>query len=155
MKTRTDKTIPIIIISYGLFFILLLFINLSFKLTPFSVVWLSFGTFMILFGLWKIETFELKENKLLKTNFSGLFQRTINLESMVRYDKKVIDTSHFNNPFNIVRLFSSDKKYLIFRRITIVTDKGSKMKLDERTIETEDFNKLYTKIKSKKNKRTN
>jgi hypothetical protein len=110
---------------------------------------------MILFGLWKIETFELKENKLVKTNFSGLFQRTINLESMARYDKKVIDTSHFNNPFNIVRLFSSDKKYLIFRRITIITDKGYKMKLDERTIETEDFNKLYTKIKSKKNKRTN
>lgn len=110
---------------------------------------------MILLGLWKIESFEVKENKLIKRNFSGLFKRTINLESIVRYDKTVIDTNHFNNPFNIVKLFSSDKKYLKFRRITIITDKGAKMKFDERTIETEDFNKLYTKIKSKKNKRTN
>lgn len=155
MKIRTDKTLPTVIICNGLIFILPLFINLSFKLTPFSLVWLCLNAFMILFGLWKIETFEIKENKLIKRNFSGLFKRTINLESIVRYDKKVIDTNHFNNPFNIVKLFSSDKKYLIFRRITIITDKGSKMKFDERTIETEDFNKLYTKIKSKKNKRTN
>lgn len=152
MKIRTDKTIPIIIISYGLIFILPLFINLSFKLTPFSLVWLSLNAFMILLGLWKIETFEVKENKLIKTNFSGLFKRTINLESIVRYDKKIIDTSHFSNPFNIVILFSNSKKYLIFRRITIITDKGYKMKFDERTIETDDFNKLYTKIKSKKTK---
>jgi len=110
---------------------------------------------IILFGLWKIETFEVKENKLTKTNFFGLFRRSINFESIVRYDKRVIDTDHFKNPFNIIRLFSNNKKYLIFRQITITTDKSTKMMIDERTINMEDFNTLYNKIKGGKKKRTN
>ncbi len=155
MKTRPDKTIPTIIIAYGLIFIFPLFINLNFKLTTFSILWTTFWTLIILFGIWKIETFEIKENNLTKTNFLGLFRRTINFDSIIHYDKTEIDTDHFKNPFNIVRLFSKNKKYLIFRQITITTDKSTKMKLDERTIDTEDFNTLYNKIRGSKNRRTN
>ena len=154
MKTQPDKTIPTIIIAYGLIFIFPLFINLNFKPTNFSILWTSFWALIILFGIWKIETFEIKGNELTKRNFLGFFRRTINFESIIRYDKRVIDTDHIKNPLNIVRLFSNKKKYLIFRQITITTDKKTKMKLDERTISTEDFNALYNKIKGTKNRRS-
>ena len=155
MKTRNDKTISIIIIVYGLIFIFPLLILSNFKLTTFSILWICFSILIILFGFWKIETFEITDNRLTKTNFFGLFKRTINLQKLIRYDKKVIDTDHFKNPFNIVKFFSKDNKYLVFRQITITTDKGSKLKLDERTIKTEDFNMLYNKIKAIKNRQTN
>lgn len=147
MRTRADKTIPTIIIAYGLFFILPYIIVSNFKLTPFSTCWIGFWILIVFFGLWKIETFELKDGKLKKMNFFGLFQQTINLNGVIRWDKKVIDTDHFKNPMNIVKWFSKDKKYLVFRQITILTEGGGKMILDERTVNKDDFNKLYTTIK--------
>ncbi len=153
MKTRTDTIIPTIIIFYGLFFIIPLLIVSNFKLTTFSIWWTSLWTLIILFGLWKVETFEITENRLTKTNFLGLFKRTINLEMLIRYDKKVIDTDYFKNPINIVKWFSKDKRYLVFRQITILTEGNGKMTVDERTVNKEDFNKLYDKIKGHKNRK--
>lgn len=153
MKTRTDTTIPKIIILYGLFFIIPLLIVSNFKLTAFSIWWTGFWTLIILFGLWKIETYEISEPRLTKKNFVGLFKRTVNLENLIRYDKKIIDTDHFKNPINIVKWFSKDRRYLVFRKITILTETGGKMTLDERTINKEDFNRLYDKIKGYKNRK--
>lgn len=150
MKKRTDKTIPTIIIIYGLFFTIPLLIVSNFELTTFSILWTSIWTLIVFFGLWKIETFEITENRLTKTNFFGLFKRTLNLEKLIRYDKKVIDTDHFKNPFNIVKLYSKDNRYLVFRQITLLIEGNRKMTLDERTINKEDFNNLYTKIKRQK-----
>jgi len=147
MKTRKDKTIPAIIVIYGLFFTIPLLIVSEFRLTTFSLWWVGFWTLIILLGLWKIETYEITESQLTKTNFFGLFQRTINLEKLIRYDKKIIDSDHFKNPINIIKWFSKDKRYLVFRQITILTEGGGKMTLDERTVNKEDFNKLYAKIK--------
>jgi hypothetical protein len=155
MKTRTDTTIPTIIIFYGLFFIIPFFIVSNFKLTTFSIWWTGFWTLIILFGLWKIETFEIIENRLTKTNFLGLFKRTVNLENLIRYDKKIIDTDHFKNPINIVKLFSKDRRYLVFRQITILSEGSDKMTLDERTVNKEDFNKFFNKIKGHKNIKKN
>ena len=150
MKKRTDKTIPTIIIIYGLFFTIPLLIVSNFELTTFSILWTSIWTLIVFFGLWKIETFEITENRLTKTNFFGLFKRTLNLEKLIRYDKKVIDTDHFKNPFNIVKLYSKDNRYLVFRQITLLIEGNRKMTLDERTINKEDFKKLYTIIKRHK-----
>jgi hypothetical protein len=157
MKTRTDTTISTIIIFYGLFFIIPFLVVSNFKLTTFSIWWIGFWTLIILFGQWKIETFEITENRLTKTNFLGLFKRTVKLENLIRYDKKVIDTDHFKNPINIVKWFSKDKRYLIFRQITILTEgSGSgKMTIDERTVNKEDFNKFYHKIKGYKTEKNN
>ena len=149
MKTKPDKTISALLISYGLIFIFPLFFNSSLS----SILWTSIGALMILFGIWKIEAFEIKESKITKTNFCGLFRRTINLKSITHYVKKVIDTDHYKNPFNIVRLFSNNRKYLIFRQITIITDTNTKMKVDERTVNREDFNALYHKIKQISNRK--
>jgi hypothetical protein len=147
MKTRTDTTISTIIIFYGLFFILPILFVSNFKLNTFSIWWTGFWTLLILLGLWKIETVEITENLLTKSNFLGLFKRTVNLENLIRYEKKVIDTDHFKNPINIVKWFSKDKRYLVFRQITILTEGSGKMTIDERTVNKEDFNKFYDKIK--------
>ncbi len=101
-------------------------------------------------GLWKIETFEISENRLTKTNFLGMFKQTINLEKIIRYEKKVIDSDFFKNPLTIIKCFSNDNRYFVFRIITIMTEGSSKMTIDERTINKEDFYKLYVKIKGRK-----
>lgn len=155
MKTRIDMTIPTVIILFGLLCIIPLLVATNFKMSPISIWWAGSCTLIILIGLWKIEAFEISGNKLVKTNFMGLFKRTVNLEKLIRYEKKVIDTNHFKNPFNIVTWFSKDKKYLIYRQITILTEGNSKMTFDERTINKEDFNKLYAKIKGYKNRNNN
>jgi len=85
----------------------------------------------------------------------GLFRRTISLDSIIHYEKREIDTNHNKNPFNIVRLVSKNKKYLVFRQIIITTENGTKIKLDERTIYTEDFKILYNKIRGSRKGRTN
>ncbi len=150
MKTRTDKTISSIIIFYGLFFTMSFLIVSNFRMTTFSICWSGFWILLILFGLWKIETFEITENSLTKTNFSGLFKRTVHLENLISYEKKVIDTDLFKNPFIIVKWFSKDKRFLVFRQITILNQDGRKMTIDERTVNKDDFNKLYEKIKKLK-----
>lgn len=152
MRSRIDKTIPTIIVSYGLIFISSFLIASNFKVTTFLICWIGFWTLIILWGIWKIESFEITDNRLTKTNFIGLFKRTINLEKLIFYEKKVIDTDHFKNPINVVKWFSKDNRYLVFRKITIVTEGNSKISLDERTINKDDFSRLYDKIKRHKSR---
>lgn len=147
MKTRIDHTIPLILILYGLLFIIPMLISSNFKLSAFLICWICLWSLLVLLGLWKIETIEISGSQLIKTNFLGLFKQTINLEKVIRYDKKVINSNHSQNPLNIVTLFSKNKRYLVYRQITILTKESGKMKLDERTINKEDFNILYDKIK--------
>jgi len=122
-------------------------ISSNFKLSAFLICWICLWSLLVLLGLWKIETIEISGSQLIKTNFLGLFKQTINLEKVIRYDKKVINSNHSQNPLNIVTLFSKNKRYLVYRQITILTKESGKMKLDERTINKEDFNILYDKIK--------
>ena len=153
MKTRTDITIPIFFMLFGLFFIIPTLILSNFNLTTFGICWIGLWMLMILMGLWKIETFEISENRLTKTNFLGMFKQTVNLENIIRYEKKVIDSDFFKNPLIIIKCFSNDNRYFVFRIITILTEGSGKMTIDERTVNKEDFDKLYVKIKVRKKSR--
>jgi hypothetical protein len=108
---------------------------------------------MIFMGLWKIETFEISENRITKTNFLGMFKQIVNLENIIRYEKKVIDSDFIKNPLIIIKCFSNDNRYFVFRIITILTEGSGKMTIDERTVNKEDFDKLYVKIKGRKKSR--
>ena len=153
MKTRTDITIPIFLILFGLFLIIPTLILSNFNLTTFGICWIGLWMLMILMGLWKIETFEISENRLTKTNFLGMFKQTVNLEKIIRYEKKVIDSDFINNPLTIIKFFSNDNRYFVFKIITILTEESTKMTIDERTVNKEDFDKLYVKIKGRKKSR--
>ncbi|TXI68982.1 MAG: hypothetical protein E6Q45_04860 [Flavobacterium sp.] len=153
MKTRTDITIPIFFMLFGLFFIIPTLILSNFNLTTFGICWIGLWMLMILMGLWKIETFEISENRLTKTNFLGMFKQTVNLENIIRYEKKVIDSDFIKNPLTIIKCFSNDNRYFVFRIITILTEGSGKMTIDERTVNKEDFDKLYVKIKGRKKSR--
>lgn len=102
------------------------------------------------FSLWKIETFIIIDDKLIKSNFLGLYKKTINLKDSFTYNKKIVNTNHFKNPLNIIKWFSNDNKYFIFRKVSIATQNGRKIIIDERSIKKEDFNILYKTIKSYK-----
>lgn len=148
MKSRIDKTILIACILYGMFFILLSL--LTFKQTIISVFWFSLGSIIIFIGLWKMELFEIFDDKLIKSSFLGLYKKTINLKDSFSYNKKIVNTNHFKNPLNVIKWFSNDNKYFIFRKVNIVTQSGKKITIDERTINKDDFNFLYKTIKSYK-----
>lgn len=104
----------------------------------------------MLFSLWKIGTFIIIDDKLIKSSFLGLYKKTINLKDSFTYNNKIVNTNHFNNPLNIIKWFSNDNKYFIFRKVSIVTQNGRKITIDERSIKKEDFNILYKTIKSYK-----
>lgn len=154
MKTRSDTTIPTFFVLFGLLFIIPTLILSKFNLTTFGICWIGLWMLIILIGLWKIETFEISENQLTKTNLLGIFKQTVNLENIISYEKKVINTDFSKNPLNIIRCFSNDNRYFIFRKITILTQGSGKIIIDERTVYKEDFDKLYVKVKgSKKNRK--
>jgi hypothetical protein len=99
------------------------------------------------FGILKVESYILTDNHLTKTNFLGLFRRTVNLQTLVQYHQKIVDVDYTRNPMNIVRLFTKEGKYLRYRKIILEFEQHSRMVLDERTINNSDFNKLYAKLK--------
>jgi len=148
MKTRIDKTIPLFSMVYGMFFILLFLFSFNLNQITISIFWLFLGVLIMLFSLWKIETFIIIDDKLIKSNFLGLYKKTINLKDSFTYNKKIVNMNHFNNPLNIIKWFSNDNKYFIFRKVSIVTQNGRKITIDERSIKKEDFNILYKTIKS-------
>lgn len=150
MKTLIDKTIPLFGMVYGMFFILLFLISFNLNQKVISVFWLFLGVLIVLFSLWKFENFEIIDDKLIKSNFLGLYKKTINLKDSFKYSKKIVNTDHFKNPLNIVKWFSSDKKYFIFRKVSVVTQSGRKITIDERTVNTKDFEILFSKIKGYK-----
>mgnify|MGYP003577364957 CR=1 FL=1 len=150
MKTRIDKTIPLFSMVYGMFFILLFLFSFNLNQIAISIFWLFLGVLIMLFSLWKIETFIIIDDKLIKSSFLGLYKKTINLKDSFTYNKKIVNINHFNNPLNIIKWFSNDNKYFIFRKVSIVTQNGRKITIDERSIKKEDFNILYKTIKSYK-----
>ena len=150
MKTRIDKTIPLFIMVYGMFFILLFLFSFNLNQIAISIFWLFLGVLIMLFSLWKIGTFIIIDDKLIKSSFLGLYKKTINLKDSFTYNNKIVNTNHFNNPLNIIKWFSNDNKYFIFRKVSIVTQNGRKITIDERSIKKEDFNILYKTIKSYK-----
>lgn len=150
MKTRIDKTIPLFSMVYGMFFILLFLFSFNLNQIAISIFWLFLGVLIMLFSLWKIETFIIIDDKLIKSSFLGLYKKTINLKDSFTYNKKIVNMNHFNNPLNIIKWFSNDNKYFIFRKVSIVTQNGRKITIDERSIKKEDFNILYKTIKSYK-----
>ena len=92
-------------------------------MTKSAYAWLGICVAFILLGLWKIESFEITKDKLIKTNLCGLFKRTISLNSIIRYDKRVMNTRYFfHNPFIIIGLLTDDNKYFVFRQVIITTD---------------------------------
>ncbi len=150
MKTRIVKIFPLFVMVYGMFFTLLFLFSYKLDQKVISIFWLFLGVLMVLFSLWKIETFIIIDDKLIKSNFLGLYKKTINLKDSFTYNKKVVNTNHFKNPLNIIKWFSNDNKYFIFRKVSIVTQNGRKINIDERSIKKEDFNILYRTIKSYK-----
>lgn len=150
MKTRIDKTIPLFSTVYGMFFILLFLFSVNLNQITISIFWLFLGVLIMLFSLWKIETFIIIDDRLIKSSFLGLYKKTINLKDSFTYNKKIVNMNHFNNPLNIIKWFSNDNKYFIFRKVSIVTQNGRKITIDERSIKKEDFNILYKTIKSYK-----
>lgn len=150
MKTRIDKTIPLFSMVYGMFFILLFLFSFNLNQITISIFWLFLGVLIMLFSLWKIETFIIIDDKLIKSSFLGLYKKTINLKDSFTYNKKIVNMNHFNNPLNIIKWFSNDNKYFIFRKVSILTQNGRKITIDERSIKKEDFNILYKTIKSYK-----
>ncbi len=150
MRTHIDKTIPVIIMAYGVFFCLLFLISFNLNQKVISIFWLFLGLIMVFVGFWKLESYEIIDGKLIKSNFFGLYKEIIDLKIPYTYNKKIINTGHIKNPFNIVKWFSNDKKYLIFRKVNVITQSGKKITIDERTIKKDDFNVLYEKIKKYK-----
>ena len=150
MKTRIDKTIPLFSMVYGMFFILLFLFSFNLNQIAISIFWLFLGVLIMLFSLWKIGTFIIIDDKIIKSSFLGLYKKTINLKDSFTYNNKIVNTNHFNNPLNIIKWFSNDNKYFIFRKVSIVTQNGRKITIDERSIKKEDFNILYKTIKSYK-----
>jgi len=148
MKKRIDKTIPLFSMVYGLFFILLFLFSFNLNQITISIFWLFLGVLIMLFSLWRIGTFIIIDDKLIKSSFLGLYKKTINLKDSFTYNKKIVNMNHFNNPLNIIKWFSNDNKYFIFRKVSIVTQNGRKITIDERSIKKEDFNILYKTIKS-------
>lgn len=155
MKVNSDKTISYIIIGYGMIFIIPALISPSLGLTsPAGVLWCSVGLILfVLPGLWKIESYELVDNILLKYNLGGLYKRTVDLTDLVQYKTKLINMDFASNPLNVVRFISKDIKYLKYRKLTLEFEHSSKMTIDERTIERADFNKLLDKITGIKSRR--
>ncbi|KAA5531663.1 hypothetical protein [Paenimyroides baculatum] len=150
MKTRIDKTIPSFSMVYGMFFILLFLFSFNLNQITISIFWLFLGVLIMLFSLWRIGTFLIIDDKLIKSSFLCLYKKTINLKDSFTYNKKIVNMNHFNNPLNIIKWFSNDNKYFIFRKVSIVTQNGRKITIDERSIKKEDFNILYKTIKSYK-----
>lgn len=132
------------------FFTLLFLFSYNLNQKVISIFWLFLGILIVIFSLWKIETFIIIDDKLIKSNFLGLCKEAINLKDSFSYNKKIVNTNHFRNPLNVIKWFSNDNKYFIFRKVSIVTQSGKKITIDVRTINKDDFNVLYKTIKSYK-----
>lgn len=154
MKFRPDKTLSTVMIVYAILLTLpipfLLFSQSPIILMLFAISPVA----MLMIAFFKIERIEINNNMLTKTFFFGLFSKTVDLKDITRYDKKVIDMYHYKNPLLLIGLVSKNKRYLIFRRIIVSTKKSGKLKIDENVMSTEDFNKLCSKIKSWKVKKS-
>ncbi len=110
------------------------------------LVWILIAAF----AAWKIESYEIDNDTLIKRNLLGLFARHRNLNALIRHSKEVINTAYTSNPLNIVRLFTKKRNYLVYREITLQFKDAPRLKIDERTVESSDFHKLYQQIKKYK-----
>ncbi len=150
MKTKADITISCVIIGYSCLFTVPLIIKSGFDLTAFGWLWVGFWSLVALFGVWKIEHYEINGNTLIKRNFLGAFSKKRDLNTLVKYSKKSLDTDLPTNPFNIVRFFTKRTKYLKFQQLRLEFRNQPVLKIDERTVDSKDYPLLYKQLKKHK-----
>lgn len=156
MKIHPDHTMSNFMLIIGVFFAILsvfAYFSASDKVNVLMLFLLGISIITMMISCWWREAFEVTDDKLTKTNFLGLFKKTINLKQITRYDKKVIKMDTMYTSGNILSLLSTSNRYLVFRRITIYTKTSGKMRVDERSIKKDDFHRLFLLIKSRKGKR--
>jgi hypothetical protein len=147
MKTKTDLTIAIFTICLGSIIIVPVLFSEQ-KLTEgvgISGIILFF--LMSILGIWKLESYEINNKKIIKRNFLGIYKREYSLEKIVSLNKKFIDHDSPRNPVNILKLFTNSEKYLKFHVIICKFKGNSKMKIDSRIMSKIEFEKITKKLK--------
>ncbi|QHL87306.1 hypothetical protein GU926_07615 [Nibribacter ruber] len=147
MKTKADITIPCVIIGYSCVFTLPLIIKSPLHFTEFGWLWIGFWSLVALFGIWKIEYYEITDSILTRRNFLGAFSTKRDLKNLIKYSKKNLDTDFPTNPFNIVKPFTNKTKYLKFQEIKLEFKNQSVLKIDERTVDSVDYPILFKQLK--------
>ncbi|WP_089681779.1 hypothetical protein [Catalinimonas alkaloidigena] len=149
IKTKADVTIPYVIIGYSCCFTIPLLITYGFALTNFGWLWIGMWSLVALYGIWRIENYQLNDNVLIKKNFLGVFSRERNLHSLIKYTKRNINTDFPSNPLNIVRLFTNRNKYLKFQRLKLEFKGKAALRIDEMTVDSKDYSLFYRELKKK------
>lgn len=147
MKTKSDISIQILVILLGAIFLISPLRNIS-MLDNSGKFLLTFGLSIIIFGIWKIENVRIENGILTKYNFISLFKRKRDLTDVVKYKTKLIDLSLSRyNLANILRFFKSGDRYSKFRILTLYFNGQLNMKIDERVMSQQDFDKILSGVK--------
>ncbi|WMI68233.1 hypothetical protein [Mangrovimonas sp. YM274] len=148
MKTKSDYTISIFITCLGTIVILPLLVSGQGLDSPIGVFGCILLSLMTLVGIWKIESYEIRNKKIIKRNFLGLMKTEYSLNEIVSLNTKFIKSDMPQNPLNILKLFINAERYLNFHIANCEFKGNSKMKIDSRSISTIEYNIIIRKIKS-------
>lgn len=113
-------------------------------------IWITFALCIVFLGLLKIEQVHILGGTLTKTNF--IFRRKIKLDSIKRYKVKANDMNTYPqyNIAAILKIVKNGERYSKFRFLTIYTEGKWRIKIDERTMPTADFEKVLREVKKAK-----
>ena len=156
MKTKSDYTISVFITFLGTIIILPLLVSGQDLNSPIGVFGSILFLLMTLVGIWKVESFEIQNRKIIKRKFLGLFKTEYLLKEIVSLNIKFIKSDNPQNPLTILKLFINAERYLNYHIAKCEFKGKSKMKIDSRSISKSEYERIIKMIKSyiKLNKKT-
>ncbi len=115
-------------------------------------IWITYTLCIVFLGLLKIEQVHILGGTLTKTNF--IFRRKINLDSIKRYKVKAVDLNTYSqyNIATFLKILKNGHQYSNFRVLAIYIEGKWRIKIDERTMPTADFEKVLREIKMQSKK---
>lgn len=151
IKTKTNYKRPLDLIIISTVLIIVSVFSESMLTSPLGKIFITFLSLSLLFGLWKIEYYQLDGNILKKYHFIGLIPFSYDLKQISNYKKK-----HYDVDFSYL-LFSNfymkEKNYKNIRKIRLYFSDGRKVTVYENSLENRaEISLIISQIKKYKSK---
>lgn len=151
IKTKINYKIPLDLIIISTILIIVSVFSESILTSSLGKIFITFLSFSLLFGLWKIEYYQLDANILKKYHFIGLIPFSYDLKQISNYQKKNYDVDFYYLLFS--GFFTKSKNYKNIRKIKLYFSDGRKVTVYENSLENRtEINLIISQIKKYKSK---
>ncbi|MGB0430246.1 MAG: hypothetical protein ACPGLV_07205 [Bacteroidia bacterium] len=145
-KTTIDYRVTTTLIIFALVLLIPFFLSSGFRESSIGLYWICFCLIIAVLGFLKLAQYEVDDNGFSKRDLFLLRKRSFYYSEVERI--KVVQNRTSNYPqFDLFGFLGFKRRYSNFRILKVQLKKGGVVRIDERVMAKEEFDKVLRRIK--------